>query len=463
MLAAFAVSMFYGEAVMMKSLLMSAGITFLAGVILGLLSGRDMKIRLRESFVIIAVCWIAMSLMGALPFWLSGVMESFVDCVFESVSGFTTTAASVLVNTGSAPKGLLFWRSLSLWVGGMGVLVLLTATALISWGEGGTQNLMAENPGPVPGKLVPKLKNNARIIYSVYIGLTALETILLSAGGMPLFDSVLTAMATAGTGGFTIHNASVAAYGSLYIETVITVFMFMCGVNFNIYFFLLVRAFADIRKNEELKVYIGIVLGASLLVALNLSAGGAYPSFFVSLRHSVFQVVSIMSTTGFLTADVALWPSLSRIILFFLMLIGACAGSSAGGLKIARVVLLFKEVKRALFRVIRPRAVTMVKLDGKAVDRYVLHAANAYIVAYFILFALSFIVISADNIDFEGSATVVAACMNNIGAGLGLTDTGKYALFSPLSKLVLMFDMLLGRLEIYPVLLLFSPRTWRHL
>lgn len=463
MLVALAVSLFYGETVTAGSFLISAAVIFLAGAALSAFRDKSNTVRLRESYVLIAICWIAVALFGSLPYILSGTVGSAIDCIFESVSGFTTTAASVVSNVEALPRGILFWRSLSLWVGGVGVLLFLAAATSVSWGEGTSRTLGAENPGPIPGKLVPRLKSNARILYGIYAGLTGLEAIFLLFGGMSLFDSVLTSMATVGTGGFSVRNMSIAAYNSAYIECVVVVFMILSGMNLNIHFFLLTRNIRGVRMSDELRAYFGIMAASVVLVALNLW-GPVFPSFFGALRTGGFHVVSIMTTTGFTDAAIASWPEFSKMVLFLLMFIGACAGSSGGGLKVARIVILAREAKRALLRMIRPRAVTIVRFDGKAMDYRTLHATNVFFVTYFIIYIFSFLLLSLENLDFESTATLVAACMNNVGSGLGImADTGSFDLLSPLSKLVLCLNMLIGRLEIYPVLILFSPRTWRRL
>ncbi|MDL2232785.1 TrkH family potassium uptake protein [Ruminococcaceae bacterium OttesenSCG-928-L11] len=456
----------YRETQMIQAFLLSAGIMAAAGLFCRYVWGKNAgrKVRIRESYVLIALGWLVIALMGALPFWFSRQIPSAIDCVFESISGFTTTAATVMTDVATIPRSLLFWRSFCLWIGGMGVLILLTATEAVSWGGGSGVTLNAENPGPVPGKLVPKLKDNARILYGIYAGLTVLELIFLLIGRMPFFDAVMTAMATAGTGGFTVNATSISAYNSPYIEAVVATFMLLCGINFNMHFFLLIRNFSGIRKNEELKVY-GIMLAvAGALVTGNLLGEGVYPSLSQALRHGVFQVISISTTTGFQTANFGSWPNFSRMILFVLMFVGACAGSSGGGLKVARLILLFKDAKRSVLKAVRPRSVSIVKLDGKAVSEELRGATSIYMVLYFLIYCGSFLVVSLDNLDFEGTASVVAACLNNVGAGFGIMgQAGGYSLLSPLSKGMLSLDMLMGRLEIYPLLMLFSRRTWQKI
>lgn len=419
-------------------------------------------INAREGFVTVALCWIAMSLAGALPFLLSDAMPRMVDAWFESVSGFTTTGASILTAIEGLPNSILYWRSFTHWLGGMGVLVFVLAVVPLSKGSGDTLHLLrAESPGPSVDKLTPTMRHTARILYAIYIALTLLEVVFLRFGGMPLFDSVNHAFATAGTGGFSIKNASIAAYQSPYIHLVIGVFMALFGVNFGIFYLLLLRQVRQVFKNEELRLYLGLMAASTLLIAFNilpLYGGG----FGRALLDSFFQVSSIMTTTGFATANFDLWPQFSRLLLVLLMIFGASAGSTGGGIKMSRLLILAKAQASELRRITRPRLVKPVMIDGKRVGTEVVHVTFAFMVAYFFICCISMILLSFDNFDLETSVTAVLACVNNIGPGLSMVGPmGNYAQFSAFSKLVLSFDMLIGRLEIFPMLMLFSPGLWR--
>lgn len=422
---------------------------------------RNPNIYARDGMFVVAICWILVSVFGALPFWLSGAIPSFVDCLFESISGFSTTAASILTDVETLPLGLLFWRGFSLWIGGMGVLVLLMALMPMVSGGRSVHVFKAEIPGHAPGKLVPRLRQSSGILYAIYGGLTLLQVILLLCGGMPLFDSIFNAMVTTATGGFSITNASIAAYGSLYVEVVVIVFMVLSGVNYNIYYFLFTRNYQGIYRSGELKVYLGLFFIASLLVGGNLYLN-FYHSLGASLREAFFHVGSILTTTGFTLSDTSVWPQFSKGILFVLMFLGACSGSTGGGVKISRVIIMWREVQHMLFRISHPKTVGSVKLDRKVVNPEVAYAVNIYVLLLLSIFCLSVLLVSFDNFDFETTLTAVAACLNNIGAGFGMVTHGSYAHFSAVSKLVLCLDMLLGRLEIFPIMLLFFPSTWKR-
>jgi len=419
---------------------------------------------IKDGFVAVAICWIVISFVGAFPYWIGGEIPFFLDALFESTSGFTTTGATILAAVEDMPRGLLFWRSFSQWIGGMGVLVFLLAIVpAISGGERTLSVMKAESPGPAPGKLVPKLRQSSKILYIIYIVLTLLQIIFLLAGGMPAFDSVVNALSTAGTGGFSVRNASVAAYNSAYIEGVFTAFMILFGINFNVFYFLLIKNFSAAYKSEELRAYLGIIAVSVLMITANIT-GAVYQSLSQSFRHASFSVASIISSTGFAITDYNLWPTFSKSVLLILMFIGACAGSTGCGIKVSRVIMLVREVKRILFRMVHPRSVEVVKLDGKAVDKVVVHAVNAFFVTFMMLFGASFLLVSLDGFDFETTFTAVLAALNNMGLGFGkIGSGGSFSDFSVLSKLVLSFDMLIGRLEIYPILLLISPRTWRKI
>lgn len=416
----------------------------------------------KEGLVCVSAGWIALSLLGALPFRFSGEIPRFIDALFEIVSGFTTTGASILPEVEAISRGLLYWRSFSHWLGGMGVLVFLLAVAPAGGkGSGFTMHLLrAESPGPDVGKLVPKMRTTAMILYLIYIALTVLDILFLLAGGMPLFDAVCVAFGTAGTGGFAVRNDSIASY-SPYLQNVCTVFMLLFGVNFSCYYLLLMRKFSSVFKDEELRLYLGIFLGSTLLVAWNIR--GLYSSVADIFRHAAFQVSSIMTTTGFATTDFDLWPSFSKSILLMLMIVGACAGSTGGGLKCARVLLLLKSLRRNIHQVLHPRKVQVVRTNSRVVNETVLDNTAAYLAAYVIILLGSFIALSLDGFSIETNLSAVLACFNNIGPGLdAVGPTCNYGAYGLVSKLVLILDMLAGRLEIFPILVLFSGSTWRN-
>lgn len=401
-----------------------------------------------------------MSLLGCLPFFLSDVIPNYIDALFEIVSGFTTTGASILPAVEDVPKGILYWRSFSHWLGGMGVLVFLLAISSTG-GNGFTMHLLrAESPGPNVGKLVPKMRKTATILYLIYILLTVLDVIFLLLGDMPLFEAVCTAFGTVGTGGFGVKNDSMASY-SPYIQNVCTVFMLLCGVNFSCYYLLLVKQFKSVFKDEELRLYLGVVLGSILLIVWNLR--GFYTTLGETLRHASFQVVTIMTTTGFATTDYELWPGLSKAILLSLMILGASAGSTGGGFKCGRALLVAKSLHRSVRQVVHPQKVQVVRLNGHPVDEKVLQNTNAYLAAYVIAVILSFLLISVDGFSITSNLSAVLACFNNIGPGFdAVGPTCNYSAYSNFSKVVLTWDMLAGRLEIFPMLILLSRSTWKH-
>lgn len=462
MLLPLGVSFYYREPHAIQGFLATMAIMLLCSLVLGLIQrGRapERGVYVKDSFAIVAFCWLCIALFGALPYWISGDIATYGDSLFESVSGFTTTGASILTNVEAMSKGMLFWRSFTHWIGGMGVLIFLLAA---SNREHSVHVMKAESPGPTPGKLTPRLRQSSKILYSIYIVMTLAQVVLLLLGDMPLYESLCCAMSTAGTGGFHSKNTSIAEY-SFYIEMVVTFFMVFFGINFNMIYFLLIRNFKAVLKGEEFRVYIGIFAGASLAIALNLLYGGTYSSFGTSLRYASFQVSSMMTTTGFYSANFDLWPQFSRILLFVVMLIGASAGSTGGGIKVSRIIILLKESRRLLYRMSHPRAVQVIKLDGKAVDNQVVDHVSAFFVSFAALIGLSILLVSFDNFDFETTVTSVLACVGNAGPGLStVAPIGNYSAFSLPSKLVLSLGMLMGRLEIYPILLLMSPRTWRR-
>ena len=431
-----------------------------AGGLLWLGRGSQKKFYAKEGLACVGLSWIAMSLLGCLPFYLSGVVPNYIDALFEIVSGFTTTGASILPQVEGLPRGILYWRSFSHWLGGMGVLVFLLAISSTG-GNGFTMHLLrAESPGPNVGKLVPKMRKTATILYLIYILLTVLDVIFLLLGDMPLFEAVCTAFGTVGTGGFGVKNDSIAGY-SPYIQNVCTVFMLLCGVNFSCYYLLLVKQFKSVLKDEELRLYLGVVLGSILLIVWNLR--GFYATLGETVRHAAFQVVTIMTTTGFATTDYELWPGLSKAIMLCLMILGASAGSTGGGFKCGRALLVAKSLHRSVRQVVHPQKVQVVRLNGHAVDEKVLQNTNAYLAAYAITVVFSFLLISVDGFSITTNLSAVLACFNNIGPGFdAVGPTCNYSAYSAFSKIVLTWDMLAGRLEIFPMLILLSRSTWKH-
>ena len=439
-------------------------LTGVVSAILGVLAikvkkPKNMVLYQKAGFASTALSWILLSLVGCMPFWLSGEIPSFIDAFYETVSGITTTGATILNDVEALSKGMLMWRSFLHWLGGMGVIVFLLA---IIPKLGGQQNIFlmkAESPGPIIGKAVPRMRNYATMLYGIYITLTALEFILLLFGGLNVFEAINTSFSTAGTGGFGIYNSNAAAFESYYVQTVIAVFMLLFGINFSVYLCLIARKFKQSLKFEELWIYLGIVAVSTAIIAFNISSiYKPYDAF----HQSFFYVSSIISTTGFGLTDVNKWPELSKTVIIILTFIGASAGSTGGGFKISRIILLFKEVRKEFSLLVHTRNVKLVKMDGKAVNHDIMRTTSMYLVLYIGVFAISFLLVSLDKIDFTTSFTAVAANLNNTGPGLGAVGpVGNYADFSILSKIVFIFDMLAGRLEIYPLLLLFAPSAWK--
>ncbi|MBQ9118779.1 MAG: TrkH family potassium uptake protein [Lachnospiraceae bacterium] len=448
----------YGETTDALVYLAIAALCILIGGLGRLKKTKNTTFYAKEGFLAVSFSWIVMSLIGALPFVFTGDIPNFTNALFEIISGFTTTGSSILTNVEALSHANLFWRSFSHWIGGMGVLVFILAIFPMSGGS--TMNLMkAESPGPVVGKLVPKMQQTAFLLYAIYFAMTVIETILLLFGGMPLFDSLCHAFGTAGTGGFGIKNDSIAGY-STYLQVVITVFMFLFGVNFTFYYYILIRRAKDAFHLEEVRWYFYIFLIAVLTIAISLTCQGG--SFGYNLQQSAFQVASVMTTTGYATSDFDLWPQICRTILVCLMFIGACAGSTGGGIKVSRILLYFKQIKKELKQQIHPRQISIVKMDGKAMEHSNIRSCNVYIMAYALIFVTSLLIISLDGFSFTTNFTAVSATLNNIGPGLEMVGpTGNFSEFSVLSKYVLMFNMLAGRLEVIPMLILFLPGTWR--
>ena len=436
----------------------NGAICILLGVLMTWKKPKHQHFYIREGFVTVALCWIVLSLMGAIPFLLTGTIPNFIDALFETVSGFTTTGASILPEVESLPRCVLFWRSFTHWIGGMGVLVFLLA--LLKMVDGSHMNLMrAESPGPSVSRLVPTVRSTAKILYSIYIVLTVLEMLLLLVGGMPLFDALTTAFGTAGTGGFGIKNDSIAGY-STFLQVVITIFMILFGVNFNIYYLVLIKKWKQIYKNEELRWYLIVIASAILLIGWNIR--GVYDTFGKALQQSAFQVASIITTTGFATADFNEWPEVSRTLLIMLMFVGASAGSTGGGIKVSRFIILLKSSAKELLQYLHPRQVRKIQMDGKPVEHEVVRNVNVYMMIYVLIFSFSVLFLAIDGHDLITNFTAVAATLNNIGPGLELVGpSANFSLFSYPAKIVLIFNMLAGRLEIFPLLLLFFKETWK--
>ena len=461
MLLPFAAGLVYSEGSTWWFLLVAA-VTFLVGLGLTLLFRKsDKTLFAREGFAVVALSWIVMSLFGALPFYLSGTIHSFTDAFFETVSGFTTTGASILPNVEALDRCMLFWRSFTHWIGGMGILVFMMAIMPSESGRN-VHIMRAEMPGPIVGKVAPRVRDTAKILYLVYIVMTVVMVLFLWVGDMNLFESLVHTFGTAGTGGFGIKADSVGGY-SAYSQWVITVFMLLFGVNFNLYCLILIKRIKAAVRSSELWCYIGIVAASVIAVTINIATtmANVYGNFSDVVRHSAFQVASIITTSGFSTVDFNLWPEFSKMILVVLMFIGGCAGSTAGGLKVSRVIMMFKGIYRDLRRMIHPRSVSSVRFEGKTLEKATLHSVNGYVVVYMIVFFAIMLVISLEPFGLETAFTATAACFNNVGPGLGeVGPAGSFAGFSDLSTWILSFAMLLGRLEIFPVLLTFSPLTW---
>lgn len=452
------VGFFYGEADKSFIYIVTALASFLAGMLIKLKKPKTKDLYTREGFATVAIGWIAMSAVGALPFTATGEIPNYIDALFESVSGFTTTGGSILNDVEALSHVSLFWRSFTHWIGGMGVFVFIMAIFPIMGGY--SINLMrAESTGPAVGKLVPRVQNTAKILYAIYLGITVLGCIVYMICGMKFFDAITTIFGTVGTGGYGILNSSISSYSPA-IQWAITVFMILSGINYSVYFCLLRRQFKDAFSISEVKWYIGIILVSTGIIAWNIH--GIYPAIGDSVRHAAFQVGSIITTTGFSTADFDLWPSLSKTILVILMFCGACSGSTGGGMKISRWLIMGKTIFKELSTMVHPRQVKKIHMDGHVVEHETVRATNVYLASYFFIMLLSLLLISLDNIDFTSNFTGVVAMLNNIGPGLGkVGPTGNYSIFSNFSKIVLIFDMLAGRLEIFPMLIILKPACWK--
>jgi len=438
--------------------IISIAICLAVGIPLSLVRPETKKFYSRDGFVTVAMSWIFLSIFGSLPFMLSGQIPSFIDALFETVSGFTTTGASILNDVEALPKSILFWRSFTHWIGGMGVIVFLVALLPLSGGSN-MHLVKAESTGPSVGKLVPRVRSTAKILYTIYFALTLIQIVLLLLGDMPIFDTLTTAFGTAGTGGFGIKNTSMADYSS-YIQIVVTVFMILFGVNFSVYYLIIIGKFKLALRSSELWSYFGVIAVSILLISFNCL--GVFDSFSESLKHSAFQVGSIITTTGYATYDFDLWPELSKTILVILMFIGASAGSTGGGIKVSRIIILLKSIIKEIKIAAHPKSTYKVTMDGRSIEHETIRGVNVFMISYLAIYAFSLLIISIDNMDFTTNFTAVAATLNNIGPGLArVGPTQNFSLYSGVSKLVLVFDMLAGRLEIFPLLVLFSPVAWK--
>ncbi|WP_122643191.1 TrkH family potassium uptake protein [Luxibacter massiliensis] len=445
-----------------------SGVTFLIVsavlCLIFLLFGRkapeNKRIYGKEGLVIVGSAWILWSLFGAMPFFISGTIPDYLDAFFETVSGFTTTGSTILVDIEALPRGMQFWRCLTHWIGGMGVLVFVMM--LTSLDDDNSMHLMrAEVPGPEADKLVPKARRTARILYSMYFVLTAVEVVFLLFGGMDFYDALIHSFSTAGTGGFSNRNASVSFYDSAYIDGVITVFMILFGINFNLYFLIRMKNWKAALKNEEMHVYLGIILVSVAVISINVL--GMYENIVHAFRYASFQVGSVITTTGFYTADYNLWPELSKTVLLSLMVVGACAGSTGGGIKVSRLLILLKSVRQEIKHMLHPKSVTVVKINGKKINRDTVHNVYIYFICYILILMGSVLLVSIDNFDFATSFSAVLTTLNNVGPGISLAGpVENFYEFSALAKIVFCLDMLVGRLEIFPYLLLLSPDLWRR-
>lgn len=440
--------------------LITAAISLSIGILLNLQNSKSSDLYAKEGLMIIGLVWICWSLIGALPFYMSKEIPRYIDAFFETVSGFTTTGSSILADVESLSYSMHFWRAFTHWIGGMGVLIFAMAIMPVS-DKNAIHLMRAEVPGPTVSKLVPRGMKNAKILYGIYIGLCILEFIFLVIGGMPVFDSIIHTFSTAGTGGFSCKNASVLAYNSPYAEWVITVFMFLFSVNFNMFYFILIGKFLQIFKNTELKVFLGIVFAA--VICLFFAARGSFETSGDALRTAAFQTMAIISTTGFGIGDFELWGGFAKTIILILMLMGACAGSTGGGLKLSRIIIMVKSAFKTLKTLISPHSVGNVKLDGRPLDDDIVKSVSGYMVIYILVIGLSLFLIAFNNLPFEETFSAVTTCISNVGPGFGsIGPVGNFSELSDFSKIILSFDMLLGRLEMFPILLLFSPSIWKR-
>lgn len=450
------VGFIYGEEHVIASFGIPILMLLIPGFFVTIKKPKDNSVYSMEGFISVAASWIVISAVCALPFVISGDIPNYVDALFETVSGFTTTGSSILSNVEELSKSSLFWRSFTHWLGGMGIIMIVLA--IMSSNDSRTMHMMrAECPGPKVGRLVSKSGNSARILYGIYIALTVIETVMLLCGGLSFYDAVVHAFSSAGTGGFSVYGDSIAHYNSLYVEMVIAVFIILFGVNFNLYYYLLIRRFSTVFKNEELRTYLGVILTATLLISVNTR--NIYGGFLESLRYSFFMTASTITSTGFSVIDTNTWPVFSQTLLLTLMFIGSCAGSTGGGLKVSRIIIMFKAGIKELKYIINPRSVSSVKMNGKPVERDVVRGVTSYFIIYILLMFTSILLVTLDSFTIEESASAVITTMNNIGFGIGRFGTaGSFGDMSSFSKIVLCFDMLIGRLEIYPIILLLAVK-----
>ena len=452
------VALIYGEQEGFAFLIVAVGCFLIGGL------GKQWKPKskvfyAKEGFVTVSLSWILLSVIGAIPFYLTGEIPSYVDALFETISGLTTTGDTILTDVEVLSRCTQFWRCFTHWIGGMGVLVMILAILPLS-GSYNMHLMRAESPGPSVGKLVPKVRNTAKILYGIYIVITITEIILLCIAGMPLYDAITLSFSTAGTGGFGILNSSIADYSGT-VQTIILIFMILCGVNFNVYYLFLIRKPKEAVKSEEVWLYLGLMFGGALLIAVNIK--DQFVSMSESFFTALFHTASVMTTTGFSTVDFNLWPEFSKMILLFLILVGACAGSTGGGFKVSRLLLMFKSIKNELSYVVHPRSIKKVHMDGHVVSETVMKSTQIYVMTYVVIYMISVFLLSMDRFDFMTNFSAVAANLNNVGPGFGVVGpAGNFSQYSVFSKFVLMFDMLTGRLELFPMLILFSPKTWKR-
>jgi len=460
MIPAAIISVIYGETGVAGAFALSMGIILILCLPFAMKPSKRTGFYARDGFMTVGIVWLAVSAFGALPTFISGVIPNCIDAFFESVSGFSATGASILSDINNLPKGILYWRSFSHWLGGMGVLLFLLAMGPLFNDSGNSAYLMkAEVTGPKVGRLVPRIRGTAKILYGIYLSLTLAQIILLLIGGTPLFDAVSISFGTAGTGGFPVRGDNMASY-SVFTQNVTAVFMVLCGINFNIYYLLIMRETKRILKSDELKIYFLIIVVSIFIITLNVLH--IFGSVGEALRHAAFHVAAIISTTGFYTVDYNLWPELSKTMLVFLMVIGSCAGSTGGGVKISRIIIIAKSARRSIYNALRPNSVRLMHMDGELVEEDTVNMVHGYVMLYVIIISITTLIISIDGFNFETNFTAVLACINNIG--YGFADVGaveNYGNFSGLSKIVLSFNMLAGRLEIFPIMAIFTPSAWR--
>lgn len=455
----FLVALVYKEYDSAESFFLLIVVTLIIGIVGSHIKPKSKVIYAKEGFTITALAWILMSLLGAVPFVMTGTIPNYIDALFETISGFTTTGGSILTSMDGIEKSVQFWRTFTHWIGGMGVLVFLLA--VVPMADGYSMHLMrAESPGPVVGKIVPKVKDTAKILYLIYLGITLAEIICLFISGLPIYDAVTISFSTVGTGGFAVNNAGIGGYSTI-SQAIIIVFMALCGVNFTVYYFLLNRKPKEAFAIDEVKYYFGVMFIAAAIISLNIYRAGVLDSAGLSFHHALFAVTSVMTTTGFGTLDFDKWPMLSKMILCILSLVGACAGSTGGGFKFSRAIIVVRNARNELNYLVHPKAVKRVYMDGHTVEGTTVKSVSAYLGLYVVTFIASTLVVALDNFDFQTTVTSVAATLNNIGPGLGMVGPmGNYSEFSYLSKIVLMFDMLAGRLELLPIYIMIKPKTW---